>query len=933
MIGHIDLFENGLLHGWHRSVFDALIVEIDDRFVGLANERFERSDVEAAGFGSGRTGFSFSVPLQYCDGRSHKIVVRASTPDSAVERTLELELREQPAQGTRAAVVCWDLAHNPAGRAFVLVRALQKIFDHVDLIGPFNARFGRSLWAPLKDEPDLSVVAEPVSTLHDLERLSRRINRTRYDFVHICKPRWSGLYLGWRLARASGCRVMLDIDDRELSFFPPGAERTTVDPTRFLADVRAGRAVPFDAEGTALSETLVRCFPRTVSSIALQERFGGAIVRHARSSTAFDPARIDRDAVRAELGYGPGDKVVSFVGTIRRHKGVLSIAEAIAQIGDPAIKLCLVGPIDDPTLRARMKELLGDAVSFYDGVPFSQLPLVVAAADLVCLPQDVASPAAAYQTPAKLTDALAMGVPAILEDLPPFRDLRGLAGIVLRDGRPLAEQMAEVLAAPPSRAAVRDTFLRHFSTEVVAEQMEQITLQARPIAPAAAAALDAAFDLRSNGASVVATGGANNGVAFEPSAPALLRRKGRDIVFLWKQNDSGVFGRRSDMIAKYLPLVGGAGRVLHFDASITLTALKRHQDRATSELTADGLILRNIIGRWLGLQDDLFVRRRTFIHDELGRNFMGRALPRREDLPDLFRQQFKADGLSEEALLWVFPVALDFPAVQKAWSFSHLVADLVDDQRAFDSHADHKRVLQTNYEQVLGAADTLFANCAGVAERFADLARSQPHIVSNAAEHLRIDVTERIDLFPGQDVVRIGYVGNLRDRFDAALIARLARARPDYRIILVGPTGGNPEVEALARISNITLTGPIQYENANRIAAGFDVAVLPHLQNALTETMNPLKLYLYQVLGLPVVATPVGNLDHAGPGVHISEDDDHFIRLVGELADQRARSGPLLATGPFWEDRARRIARVLDEAAPASDALSFPNLQSEAQSA
>jgi glycosyltransferase involved in cell wall biosynthesis len=807
---------------------------------------------------------------------------------------------------SRAAVVCWDLAHNPVGRAFVLVQLLERLYGKVDLIGPLFPRFGSSVWAPLAKNAGLSTIHAPVKGFKDLEKLGDRASKNKYDFVYICKPRWPSLYLGYRIANASGCEIALDIDDHELAFFPPSVEEQTVDANSVLDKIKRDAILPFAAEGTVLCESLIRHFPvRTVSNVALQKRFGGSIIRHARSSDDFDPSKLDRNLICRNLGYGSADKVISFVGTIRRHKGVISIAEAIAELADPRIKLCLVGPIDDSQISTELRDMLGGSVSIHEGVPFSSLPSIVLAADLVCLPQDPASRPAAYQIPAKLTDALAMGVPVILENVPPFSDLRGRAGIIIRDDQSLSAQIAEVLSDPPPRSAVRDTFLAEFSTTVSSEKLGEYLAQAPSMDSAAHKELSTALLGVQPHSSLPA----------RISSPAVLRRPGRDIVFLWKQNDSGLFGRRADMITKYFPLVGGAGRVIHFDASIDLSALLRHEQARGSRTVSGGLVYDNVVSRWLGLRDELLIRRFTFIYDEHGRSFMGKPLPKRADLTGMFRDTFRSLGISNEALLWVCPVAFDFEQVVTAQRFGHIAADLIDDQRAFDAREEYKLRLQENYETILAAADTVFANCDGVARRFAPLLRSPAHIVSNAAERVNRDKMEAIDLFPGENVVRIGYVGNLRDRFDVDLVAKLAAAKPNYRVILVGPTGGNTEVEALMRLRNVTLTGPIPYDDANRIAAAFDIAIIPHLRNELTETMNPLKLYLFQALGLPVVAMGVDNLDHAMASVRIVNTHEHFLGTVEKMARRNIKRQVKISGGQsvFWDDQVAKIGRILNQ--------------------
>ncbi|MDQ2101785.1 glycosyltransferase [Azospirillum isscasi] len=909
--GCIDLFRNGELHGWVSGAGEMpLIVEIDGKFAGITRADVDRPDVIEAGYASGSSGFVFAVPPEFIDGQEHQVVVRVTGQEVKIAGSVilaaDVRAQRHGARGSRAAVVCWDLAHNPAGRAFVLAQLLERLFERVDLIGPLFPRFGRSVWPPLAQQPNLSIVHAPVASFEDLAKLGDRAEATKYDFVHICKPRWPSLYLGWRLAVRSQCQVALDIDDHELSFFPASKGSEEADALSVLRRIRQGEIEPYEMEGTAACEALIRCFPmRTVSNVALQNRFGGTIIRHARSESDFNPLRYDRDTVRRSLGYGSTDRVISFIGTVRKHKGVLPLAKAIAAMDDPRVKLCLIGPIEDPDMRSELRRLLGSAVAIHEGVSFSRLPSVVVAADLVVLPQDGASGMAAYQIPAKMTDALAMGVPVIVEDLPPFADLKGIPGIILREKRPLFMQIADVLANLPSRTAVRDGFLAEFSTARVAERLEHCL----STAPAADEE-----DQRAVSAAMLGDDAALP-CPVQVCAPRALRRPGRDVVFLWRQNDSGLFGRRSDMIAKYLLRTGGAGRIFHFDASIDLNTLNRLGNHAQSRYSANRLIYENTLSRWLGLADDFLTKRFTYIHDERGRSFMGQALPRKSDLTEIYRKTFQSHGVSQEALLWVCPVTFDFEHIVSARRFTHVAADLIDDQRAFDISDACKLKLQSNYEIVLSAAAMVFANCHGVVKNFMPLIKSPVHVVSNASERLSPTALDAIDLFPGEDVLRIGYVGDMRDRFDVEAVSKLAQADPRYRIVLVGPTGGNRVVEALGRNHNVTVTGPLRYEVARQVAAGFDIAIVPHLRNALTETMNPLKVYLFEALGLPVVAIGIDNIDHAPSDLTVVQDHETFLQAVAATAariqERIVRYVPN-GGGVYWDHNVAQISRILD---------------------
>ena len=122
---------------------------------------------------------------------------------------------------------------------------------------------------------------------------------------------------------------MLDVDDRELSFFD---EEDGID-----LDTLAGRradddlVLPFGRSWTRACDTLVGAADRvTVSNGALQQLYGGTVIRHARDERRFDPALYDRDEERARFGLAPEHRVVLFVGTPRGHKGVQEVAARVA---------------------------------------------------------------------------------------------------------------------------------------------------------------------------------------------------------------------------------------------------------------------------------------------------------------------------------------------------------------------------------------------------------------------------------------------------------------------------------------------------------------------------------------------------------------------------------------------------------------------------
>jgi len=103
------------------------------------------------------------------------------------------------------------------------------------------------------------------------------------------------------------------------------------------------------------------------------------------------------------------------------------------------------------------------------------------------------------------------------------------------------------------------------------------------------------------------------------------------------------------------------------------------------------------------------------------------------------------------------------------------------------------------------------------------------------------------------------YVGALDERFDWTQLDRWARAHPEWRFIIAGPTPAPPSPPP----SNVDVIGAIPYEALPALLNGARVGLLPLSDHPLNAGRSPMKLYEYLSAGLAVVsrATPVIRAD------------------------------------------------------------------------
>ena len=257
-----------------------------------------------------------------------------------------------------------------------------------------------------------------------------------------------------------------------------------------------------------------------------------------------------------------------------------------------------------------------------------------------------------------------------------------------------------------------------------------------------------------------------------------------------------------------------------------------------------------------------------------------------------------ADGPVQVAdNLWVFtPLVLPFPHVRAArvanrailqatlatmrrkldmdefqlWTFLPNVADYVGafgeslavyycvDEWSQFSYLDEAETVATE-RRLCERVDVVFAVCHGLLERKRPL-NPRTHLATHGVDHaLFASALEESTRIP-DDVAGIrhpicGFYGTLQDWVDQALLAEVARRRPEWSFVLVGQQ--LVDTSALAALPNVHLLGRRPHADLARYCKAFDVGLIPYVITERMSYVNPIKLREYLSAGLPVVSTPV----------------------------------------------------------------------------
>jgi UDP-galactopyranose mutase len=298
-----------------------------------------------------------------------------------------------------------------------------------------------------------------------------------------------------------------------------------------------------------------------------------------------------------------------------------------------------------------------------------------------------------------------------------------------------------------------------------------------------------------------------------------------------------------------------------------------------------------------------------------------RASPEERDrlLSRLLDQMLALLGI-ERPVLWFYtpmmwPIAAHVPAAA-------VVYDCMDELSAFRFAPPE---LGRNEAALLRAADVVFTGGFSIFEA-KRLLHDNVHPFPSSVDQLHFNraraTTRAPDDQAGIPTPRLGYFGVIDERIDLDLLARVAEARPDWSLVMIGPVAKVGEHE-LPRRPNIHYLGQRSYDDLPDYVAGWDVALMPFALNEATRFISPTKTPEYLAAGCPVVSTPIRDVvrQYADlAAVQIAAGAEAFVAACAAAIEAGPRSSEWLAevdrhlAGLSWDITQARIVTLVREA-------------------
>ena len=324
----------------------------------------------------------------------------------------------------KISVLCFDLSSNAFGRAWLLAKALSRVYD-VEIIG--TSRKG-GIWAPMRHSK-IPVKEFPWCRYPKFSRIKKNIlDAIDGNIILVSKLMPTSFGIGLQKKNSSGKPLIVDIDDWELGFFYHSGLWGKVG--RFL-NLSNPNGLPYVwwMERVVASADAI-----SVSNQFLQKKFGGLLLPHCRDTTVLDPLKFDPDQIKEKMGF-KDKKVVMFLGTPRPHKGLDDLLEAFKNIDNPNLSLLIVGAENQQEFLNRVDHLIRDRVVVLPKTPFQKLPELLSVADIIAIPQRRTSDSVG-QIPARLFDAMSMAKPIIATRVSDIPEVLGECGYLIDPNKP-----------------------------------------------------------------------------------------------------------------------------------------------------------------------------------------------------------------------------------------------------------------------------------------------------------------------------------------------------------------------------------------------------------------------------------------------------------------------------------------------------------------
>ncbi len=162
----------------------------------------------------------------------------------------------------------------------------------------------------------------------------------------------------------------------------------------------------------------------------------------------------------------------------------------------------------------------------------------------------------------------------------------------------------------------------------------------------------------------------------------------------------------------------------------------------------------------------------------------------------------------------------------------------------------------------------------------------------------------------------IGYIGALKSsRLDVDVLVHIAKSKPEWNVVLVGPEDDVFAKSELHSIPNVHFLGSKKEQELPDYLMAFDVALNPQVLNELTIGNYPRKIDEYLAMGKPTVATATETMKAFADYTYLAHNKEEYVSFITQALEEDSEEKAInrieFAQTHTWENNVRAIYKAI----------------------
>lgn len=272
----------------------------------------------------------------------------------------------------------------------------------------------------------------------------------------------------------------------------------------------------------------------------------------------------------------------------------------------------------------------------------------------------------------------------------------------------------------------------------------------------------------------------------------------------------------------------------------------------------------------------------------------------------------------EKSILWTYmPNSADIAGRLKE---DFLIYDCIDEHAEYNGFIKKQTVHEMEAD-LLRKSDLSFVTVQGLYDSKVQY-NANMHIIPNGANielfmQCQDENTEIAQEMKQLSHPIVGFLGVIQTWIDMELLEKIAKAHPEWSMVLVGPLGAGVNIDALLKYSNVVHLGRKNPEELPSYMKAFDICLNPFKINNLTLNVSPLKFYEYLATGKPVVSVDMPDVRAFSEVIYIGKDHEDYIKQVERALEEdnseRVEKRLQLAKQNSWEARTNTMLNIVQQ--------------------